>query len=164
MLNIFRKKSDRNRLDLTVKSPLKGRKINLCEIDDPVFSGEALGKTVAIYPENGMILSPVNGKVVTVFETKHAIALMSESGVEILIHIGIDTVKLEGKPFKSFVENDQKVKAGDKLIEFDLNQITAHNLSPVTLIVVCNTNKYKKIELKEIPYINELDEIMVAYE
>jgi PTS system beta-glucosides-specific IIC component len=164
MINIFRKKADQNRLDLTVKSPLKGKKINLDDIDDPLFSGEALGKTVAIYPENGKVLSPVNGRIVTLFETKHAIALISESGVEILIHIGIDTVKLEGKPFKAFVENNQKVKVGDKLIEFDLNQITTHNLSPVTLIVICNTNKYQRIESSVGVNINELDEIMVAYE
>ncbi len=113
--------SDTNIIEIA--SPLSGKLIPLSQVNDDVFSGELLGKGMAIVPNNGNVVSPIEGIVSTVLESKHAVALQGDNGVEILIHIGLDTVNLEGKHFKSCVKNGDKVKIGDKLIEFDINEI-----------------------------------------
>ena len=108
---------------LLVHSPIEGIVIDLNEVNDEMFSGEVLGKGVAIIPNNGKIYAPEDGVITATFETKHAIGLTTDKGVEILIHIGIDTVKLEGKPFVQCVNKGQKVKQGDLLVEFDMSEI-----------------------------------------
>ncbi|SAU96379.1 PTS system protein [Klebsiella pneumoniae] len=98
-------------------------------------------------PVNGHLVSPVNGRVGSVFATNHAITLESESGAEILIHIGIDTVKLNGKGFTRLVEDNQQVCVGEPLIRFDLDALHADNIDPSIIIIVTNTERYDDISL-----------------
>ncbi len=130
---------------IEIASPLSGKLIPLSQVNDDVFSGELLGKGMAIVPNNGNVVSPIEGIVSTVLESKHAVALQGDNGVEILIHIGLDTVNLEGKHFKSCVKNGDKVKIGDKLIEFDINDIKKLGYDTVTPVIICNSDKYETI-------------------
>ncbi|RVT22576.1 glucose PTS transporter subunit IIA, partial [Enterobacter hormaechei] len=108
-------------------APAEGKLIPLSEVSDPVFADEVFGKGIAIVPVNGQLVSPLNGRVGSVFATNHAITLESESGAEILIHIGIDTVKLNGKGFTRHVDDEQLVRVGEPLISFDLDALQADN-------------------------------------
>ncbi|HBS0740150.1 TPA: beta-glucoside-specific PTS transporter subunit IIABC [Klebsiella pneumoniae] len=128
-------------------APAEGKLIPLSEVSDPVFADEVFGKGIAIVPVNGQLVSPVNGRVGSVFATNHAITLESESGAEVLIHIGIDTVKLNGKGFIRHVEDDQVVKVGEPLISFDLDALRADNIDSSIIIIVTNTERYDDISL-----------------
>ena len=116
-------------------------------MSDPVFADEVFGKGIAIVPVNGQLVSPLNGRVGSVFATNHAITLESESGAEILIHIGIDTVKLNGKGFTRHVDDEQLVRVGEPLISFDLDALQADNIDPSIIIIVTNTERYNDISL-----------------
>lgn len=129
----------------TLNSPAAGQVMGLEEVNDDAFSSEALGKGVAIIPSDGKIYAPADGLVTATFETKHAIGLTTDSGTELLIHIGIDTVKLEGKPFTQHVAKGDHVKKGDLLIECDLDEIKAASLDPTTMLVVTNSSDYLEI-------------------
>lgn len=109
--------------DEVLLSPLQGKILELKEMKDPVFASEAMGKGCAIIPTEGVVYAPFNGKVVLIPESKHAIGLVSNTGIEILIHVGIDTVKLAGKYYNHFTTVGQDVKVGDKLFEFDMARI-----------------------------------------
>ena len=135
--------SDTNIIEIA--SPLSGELIPLSQVNDDVFSGELLGKGIAILPNNGNELSPIEGIISTVLESKHAVALQGDNEVEILIHIGLDTVNLEGKYFKSFVKSGDRVKIGDKLIEFHINEIKKLGYDTVTAVIICNSDKYETI-------------------
>ena len=117
----------------------------LSTIEDEVFSSGMLGKGVAIEPDNGDVVSPVTGVVTTVFPTKHAIGLTSDDGVEILIHIGMDTVGLNGEAFESFVKQNDRVKKGDLLVRADLSKIKAAGFSIITPVVITNSDTYREI-------------------
>jgi PTS system beta-glucosides-specific IIC component len=126
-------------------SPLSGKIVPLAEVKDEAFSSGALGQGIAILPDKGVLRSPVNGKVDSITDSKHAITLVGDNGAEILIHIGMDTVSLNGKPFTPKVKEGDKVKAGDVLIEFDMKAITEAGLDLVTPIIIANSDEYKKI-------------------
>ncbi|MCU6670969.1 beta-glucoside-specific PTS transporter subunit IIABC [Enterobacteriaceae bacterium H4N4] len=128
-------------------APAQGTLIPLGEVSDPVFADEVFGKGIAIVPVNGELVSPVNGRVGSVFATNHAITLESDSGAEVLIHIGIDTVKLQGKGFTRHVEDGQLVTVGQPLISFDLAALRADNIDPSIIIIVTNTDSYDDISL-----------------
>ncbi|SHJ95460.1 PTS system beta-glucoside-specific IIA component, Glc family /PTS system beta-glucoside-specific IIB component, Glc family /PTS system beta-glucoside-specific IIC component, Glc family [Clostridium cavendishii DSM 21758] len=130
---------------IEIASPLSGELIPLSKVNDDVFSGGLLGKGMAIIPDKGTVVAPIEGKIATVLESKHAIAIQSDSGLEILIHIGLDTVNLEGKHYTAFVKTGDRVKVGDKLIEFDIEEIKEIGYDIVTPIVICNSDKYKDI-------------------
>lgn len=130
----------------TIISPIKGSAIPLSEVKDEVFASEALGKGIAILPDEGKVYSPVDGKVTVVFPTKHAIGINSKGGAELLIHIGMDTVQLEGKGFTSHVEKDQEVHQGQLLMEFDVDGITNQGYDVTTPIVVTNTKNYNEVK------------------
>lgn len=123
-------------------SPVSGEIVNLEEISDHVFSSKMLGEGVGIIPDEGIIKSPVDGKVVSLFKTKHAIGIENEDGMEILIHIGIDTVKLEGKYFEAFVNQGDQVKKGDILVKFDKDTISSLGYDVVTPVVITNSDDY----------------------
>lgn len=131
----------------TVYAPMTGKVKDLSEVEDEVFSSGMLGNGIAIEPTNGQVNSPVDGIVTTVFPTKHAIGVTSDDGVEILIHIGMDTVELNGEGFESFVKQNERVKKGDLLIRVNLDKIKAAGLSMTTPIVVTNSNSYKAISI-----------------
>ncbi|WP_442761434.1 glucose PTS transporter subunit IIA [Pseudolactococcus chungangensis] len=131
----------------TVYAPMTGTVKELSEIADEVFSSGMLGKGIAIEPTNGQVNSPVDGIVTTVFPTKHAIGVTSDEGVEILIHIGMDTVEMNGEGFESFVKQNERVKKGDLMIRVDLDKIKAAGLSSITPVVVTNSTTYKDISI-----------------
>ncbi|WP_145408273.1 beta-glucoside-specific PTS transporter subunit IIABC [Paenibacillus xylanexedens] len=131
----------------TVYSPLTGTIIPLTEVSDEAFSTGAMGQGAAIKPSVGVAYAPFDGVIVTIFKTKHAIGLLSEDGVEILIHIGINTVSLKGKHFTSYVSDGDVVRKGDKLVEFDLAAIQAAGYDTTTSVIVCNTSSYSDIQI-----------------
>ena len=128
-----------------IKSPMNGTVIPLSEVPDAVFSSEMLGKGFGVEPSEGKAYAPVDGEVTTVFDTKHAIGLMSKHGVEVLIHIGMDTVKLNGKGFDVKVKTGDQVKAGDLLAEFDMDFIKGEGYPVTTAVVVTNTDDCEEI-------------------
>jgi glucose-specific phosphotransferase system IIA component len=130
---------------MLIYSPLEGDRVDLAEVNDPAFSKKMLGDGVAIRPTGHTVTSPVDGQAVTVFPTKHAIGLVSDEGVEILIHIGLDTVTMDGDGFELHIEKGQRVTAGQRLVTFNSDQIRAASCDPITLIVITNTGKFPKI-------------------
>ncbi len=127
-------------------SPLNGQVIPLSNVKDPVFADGILGKGAAILPSEGRLVSPVNGTILNVFPTLHAIGIQSDDGLEILIHLGFDTVELEGKYFKSNISEGDKVSVGDLLIEFQVEEIKKAGYDITTPIVVTNSDQYETIE------------------
>ncbi|HDP2891218.1 TPA: PTS transporter subunit IIABC [Staphylococcus aureus] len=133
-------KSATSELSHIVHAPLTGEVTPLSEVPDQVFSKKMMGDGIAIKPSQGEVRAPFNGKVQMIFPTKHAIGLVSDSGLELLIHIGLDTVKLNGEGFTLHVEEGQEVKQGDLLINFDLDYIRNHAKSDITPIIVTQGN------------------------
>ena len=145
-------------------SPLKGEVIRLSEVKDEAFSKGALGKGVAIEPIEGKIIAPVDGIITAFFPTGHALAITSDNGVEILIHIGMDTVKLEGKYFSPKVKQGDRIKAGQLLLEFDIKAIKAEGYSLTTPVVVTNSDSYLDVvetDKKTIDYKEDLMIVMI---
>ena len=125
-----------------VYAPMAGEAVAISEVPDPTFSSGAMGNGIAIKPTDGKVCSPVNGTVDMMFDTGHAVTLVSDNGIEILIHVGLETVGLEGKPFQVKVQNGQKVKKGDILMIADLAAIEAGGLPTITPVLICNTDDY----------------------
>ena len=121
---------------------LAGEAVAISEVPDPTFSSGAMGNGIAIKPTDGKVCSPVNGTVDMMFDTGHAVTLVSDNGIEILIHVGLETVGLEGKPFQVKVQNGQKVRKGDILMIADLAAIEAAGLPTITPVLICNTDDY----------------------
>ena len=126
-------------------APLSGELVELVDVKDKTFASGAMGKGIAIKPNKGVLVSPVNGTVEMVFNTKHAIGLKSEDGTEILIHIGMDTVNLQGKYFEVLKDVNDQVHVGDELIHFDLEQIQKEGYDTTTPIIVTNTQDYTDV-------------------
>ncbi|MBO4126067.1 beta-glucoside-specific PTS transporter subunit IIABC [Streptococcus suis] len=145
-----------------IASPLIGKVVKLENVPDAVFASGAMGKGIAIDPLDGILVSPAKAKVTLVFPTKHAIGLRTENGAELLIHIGMDTVSLAGKGFESFVQVGDVVEAGQKLLEFDLNQIKAADLPVITPIIVTNTADYEDILVTQESQINSGDYLLTT--
>ena len=125
-----------------VYAPLAGEAVAISEVPDPTFSSGAMGNGIAIKPTDGKVCSPVNGTVDMMFDTGHAVTLVSDNGIEILIHVCMETVGLDGKPFQVKVQNGQKVKKGDILMIADLAAIEAAGLPTITPVLICNTDDY----------------------
>ena len=138
-----------------IKSPLSGKVIALSEIDDPVFSGGAMGNGIAIEPTDNKVYAPFDGEIEFIAESKHAIGLKSEDGVELLIHVGMDTVQMDGKGFDVKVKANEKVKAGELLLEFDKEGIQKAGYSLITPVVITNSFEFEQKQLcldQEISY------------
>lgn len=136
--------------DITVPSPLSGKAVPLSEVKDATFSQEILGKGAAIIPDKGVVYAPFDGKIDVMFETGHALGLTADNGVELLIHVGMDTVNLEGKYFYPKKATGDTIKKGDILLEFDMDGIINAGYDITTPVVVSNTEKYTDIvSLKE---------------
>lgn len=133
---------------VVIASPLKGQIIPLSEVKDPVFSSGALGKGAAVKPSEGKVYAPFDATVEVLFETKHAIGLKSIDGIDLLIHIGIDTVNLKGQYYKALIAQGDTVKKGDLLVEFDQIAIKAAGYDTTTPIVVTNSDEYESVEIK----------------
>ncbi len=143
-----------------IVAPIEGNAISLEEVGDGVFSEGMLGKGVAIEPTVGRAVAPVNGTVSTIFDTKHAVGLTSDDGAEVLIHIGLDTVKLNGEHFNTHVKAGDKVKAGDLLVEFDIEKIKEAGYPTVTPIIVTNTDSYNDVEAIAKGEVKEKDKLV----
>jgi len=125
--------------------PLEGEIIPIEEVPDPVFSQKMMGDGFAVKPTNGLMISPVDGQVISVFPTKHAISLADNNGREILIHVGLDTVTLKGEGFTPLVKAGQKVKQGQKIMEIDFDSIKGKVPSIITPIVFTNLSENEKV-------------------
>lgn len=121
-----------------ISAPVTGRCVPITEVPDATFSEKILGDGIAVIPENGKILSPVDGKVSTVAETKHAFGFLSEDGFDVLVHVGLETVSLKGEGFKVHVKPGDTVKKGDLICEVDLELLKSKNINPITPVIVCN--------------------------
>ncbi|MBC3938057.1 PTS glucose transporter subunit IIA [Anaerotruncus massiliensis (ex Liu et al. 2021)] len=139
MLNFLKGKQ------LEIAAPLTGKVIPVTEVPDPVFAEKVLGDGIAVDPTEGAVYSPVDGTIFQIAHTFHAMGIESDDGLEILVHLGIDTVKLEGKGFQSFVEVGQKVKKGDKIMEMDIGFIREQGLSPMSPCIITNLDAIKSM-------------------
>lgn len=147
----------------SIACPIKGKVIELEEVGDEAFSGGMLGEGFAVVPEEGKLYAPVDGIIAAVFRTKHALAMESKEGAEVLIHLGLDTVKRNGKGFYMKVEAGQKVKKGELICEFDLEDIKADGYVMTTPVVISNNAEYASIALNHIGECNVGEEILTIY-
>ncbi len=159
--NLMEKLGFQNK-DIVIGAPIEGEVCSLNEVNDPVFSDKILGDGVAIKPATGRVVAPVDGTVGVLFETKHAISLTSDQGAEILIHVGLDTVNLKGQFYQSFVTAGDKIKAGQLLLEFDINQIKAAGYDVITPVLICNRTDYSAIIPVTGKKVEELEKILTV--
>lgn len=130
---------------ITICSPVTGRLVPIAEVNDPTFAEEIMGKGAAIIPEDNLFVSPVNGTVQMVFDTKHAVGFLSEEGAEVLIHAGLDTVNLKGKYFEVLVKEGDKVQVGTPVLKADLDGLKKEGYDTVTPVIVTNSMDYAEI-------------------
>ena len=135
--------------DAVLAAPLAGKSVPLSEVNDPTFAQEILGKGGAILPADGKLYAPADGKIITVMDTKHAIGMTGNNGAEILMHVGIDTVQLNGKHFEAKVQSGDSVKKGQLLLEFDVEGIKKEGYDVITSIIISNTPNYSAVTLKK---------------
>ena len=133
---LFGKKTD------DLYAPISGRAVPISEVPDPTFAEGMLGNGIAIEPADGKVYAPCDATVDMMFTTGHAVSLVADFGAEILIHVGLETVGLEGKPFTVHVANGDKVQKGQLLIEVDLEAVKAAGLPTITPVLICNTDDY----------------------
>lgn len=148
--------------DEQVFSPITGEVKPLSEVPDPAFSEEIMGKGFAIQPSEGRVVSPINGTVFSLSKSGHAIGLVSDTGAEMLIHIGIDTVKLKGQFFSPKVQAGAKVTVGDVLMEFDREEIEKAGYTTITPVIITNMHQYESIESAGRTTIKEKDLLFTA--
>ena len=147
---------------LTMRSPLVGKIINITDVPDATFAQKNLGDGVAVEPTEGILYAPVDGEVAQLFHTNHALGIKAENGSEVLLHVGIDTVKMNGEGFKAYVKVGDSVKAGDKLIEFDLNLIREKAKSDITPFVITNMHDVSHVEILASGSVNQNQDIMTV--
>ena len=145
MFNFFKKKQDNT---FFLGAPVKGKAVDLKEVNDPTFSTGMLGQGVAIIPFEGKIYAPADGEITVVMDGSfHAVGMRLDNGVEVLLHIGVDTVGMNGEGFKPYVTVGDKVKTGDNLIGFSKSAIAAHGLRDVTMLIVTNGDECPPVKL-----------------
>lgn len=149
-------------LGFEIVSPLKGELKSITEVPDQVFAGRMMGDGFAIEPAEGLVVSPVDGKIMNLFPTKHAIGILSESGQEILIHVGIDTVNLKGEGFETLVDENETIKKGQHLLKFDLDFIKKNATSTITPIVFTNLHEGENIQIKKSGIVDAGEEGIVS--
>ena len=144
----------------TLTSPVNGTQIPLSEVADEIFASEMLGTTVAVEPADGKIVAPCDGEVSNIFETGHAVCITTESGGELLIHIGIDTVKMDGKGFTKKVSDGDKVHAGDILVEANLEEIKNAGYQTTTMMILTNTDEFGNVTKAEPAEVKTTSKVM----
>ncbi|MFP7476990.1 beta-glucoside-specific PTS transporter subunit IIABC [Terribacillus saccharophilus] len=144
----------------TFTSPVAGKMIPLSQVQDEVFSSKAMGDGIAVVPSKGELYAPVDGEISMIFETSHALGMKTETGAEILFHVGLNTVQLGGEHFTPQVKVGDQVKAGDVLLTFDLDKIKAAGFDPVTLAIITNTDKYD-VQITKQENVTRQDKLMV---
>jgi PTS system beta-glucosides-specific IIC component len=148
---------------IVILAPVEGELISVTQVNDPTFSEEMLGRGVAIRPSGNRAVAPVTGIVTQMFDTGHAVTLTSDEGVEVLIHVGLDTIRLEGANFTKHASNGDRVKPGDVLIEFDSLAIAKAGYDNVTPVVICNSDKYSNIKAQIGSEVKEGEEMIVLW-
>ena len=143
MFDSLKKMFERNAKIISLKAVEDGRTIPMDEVNDQTFAQELLGPGIAIVPSNGTVVSPIDGTIATVMDTKHAVCIQGEDGLELIVHAGLDTVELNGKYYQTYKEIGDQVKAGDVLLEFDLEEIAKAGSDVTTPIVITNLGDYK---------------------
>lgn len=128
-----------------IVAPISGEIMKITEVPDHVFSEKMVGDGVAIQPKDGLVVAPCDGTVVQIFPTNHAIGIRTKDGIEILIHLGIDTVELKGEGFQRIIEEGQSVKKGDPLIRMDLETIEGNHKSTISPVIITNMEMVKKM-------------------
>lgn len=144
----------------TIKSPLAGKTVALADVADEVFASGAMGQGIAIDPSQGEIVAPTAGEVKILFPTKHAIGFVTENGAELLIHIGMNTVELNGQHFTAHVAQGDHVQAGQKLVSFDVAAIQAAGYPVVTPVIVTNSPQYVAIETTDAPTVTTASDLI----
>ncbi|WP_313351714.1 beta-glucoside-specific PTS transporter subunit IIABC [Exiguobacterium sp.] len=142
-------KNVRPSTEMTIPSPVSGQIVSLEKVSDSVFASGAMGKGFAVVPTEGKVIAPVSGQVTAIFASKHAIGIRSEDGMEILIHVGIDTVRLDGTHFELHVTQDQKIEPGDVLITFDMESIQAEGYDIITPVIFTNLSEERQITIDQ---------------
>lgn len=146
--------------EINVHAPVEGKVISLKEVEDEAFSNEMLGKGICIIPTGNEIVAPLSGIVTNLFPTLHAIGITSDDGVEVLIHIGMDTVKLNGQHFEAFVQQGDKVKEGQLLVRFDRDELLKMNMNLQTPVIITNTNDMEAVEVCNQDMVNFNDTVI----
>ena len=158
MFNLFKKKEKKH----VIGSPAKGKAVSLKQVNDPTFAEEMLGKGAAVIPEEGKIYAPADGEIGMVFDTLHAVSMTTDFGAEILVHIGLDTVKMKGDGFTGHVKAGDHVKKGDLLLEVDLEKVKAAGYDTITPVLVCNTPDYASVEGIQADAVNAGDDLIIV--
>lgn len=143
-----------------VLAPVEGKAVSLKEVNDPTFSQEILGKGVAIIPSKGRVVAPADGTLSVFFETKHAVSISAENGAEIIIHVGLDTVNLKGEHYTAHKKQGDTVKAGELLLEFDMEAIKAAGYEVITPVIICNTPDFPDMVCHTDQEVKELDTLI----
>ncbi len=144
MFNLFKKEKQ-------LLSVANGRVHQLGKVPDQVFSQKILGDGFAVLPTTGEIFSPANGRISDITDTLHAYCITTDDGLEILVHIGIDTVELKGQGFTPLVKTGDKISAGESLAKVDLDLLKSAGYNPTTVVVITNTDKLRELNVKEVP-------------
>lgn len=145
-----------------VYAPINGEAISSAQVNDPTFASEALGKGLAIIPSEGKVYAPFDGTVEMLFDTKHAVAVTSDDGVEVLIHVGVDTVNLKGEGYTAHTATGEKVKKGQLLLEFDMDRIKKAGYQTVTPVIVTNSDEYKNVQVVKTGSVRAGDEVLTV--
>lgn len=142
MFSFLKKKDD----GITIAAPVKGEAVALSEVSDPTFGEGMMGKGIAILPTEGKVYAPADGEISLLFDTLHAVSMVTTDGAEILIHIGLETVALKGDGFEGHVKTGDQVKKGDLLITVDLEKLKAAGYNTISPVVICNTDEFKDVQ------------------
>ena len=157
MFNFFKKKEEKG---IEIGAPVKGKAVPLSQVSDPTFGEEILGKGVAIIPEDGNICAPCDGTIEMIFDTLHALSMTTPDGVELLVHIGLDTVELKGEHFTAHKKSGDAVKKGDLILTVDIDAVKAAGYDVITPVIVCNTPDFKSVEAVTDETVNAGDTVL----
>ena len=159
MFQLFKNKEQK---EITLGAPVKGRAVAISEVSDPTFGEEILGKGVALIPQDGYIYAPADGKIELLFDTLHAVSMTTTDGIEILVHIGLETVELKGQHFTAHKATGDTVKKGDLLITVDLDALKEAGYDVITPMVVCNTADFKEVTAVVGQDVNPGDDVLLV--
>lgn len=146
--------------ELIIAAPVAGKAVPVEQVNDPTFSEGLLGRGIAILPQSNRVVSPVNGTISLMFDTGHAATILSDDGIEVLVHIGLDTISLKGKHYTKHAKTGDKVAVGDLLMEFDREAITVDGFDTITPVVVTNPDDFEEITMVENQDVEELTPII----
>lgn len=163
--NLFGKKEDSPvESSLEIKSPFNGKYVKLEDIPDPVFAEKMMGEGFGIEPSDGEVVSPVAGEVMQVFPTNHAVGIKTENGIELLIHIGLETVAMEGQGFTGHVSEGDSVEVGDKLVSFDMDLVSKEANSTISPVIITNSDILKSFEIVDAGEVSSAQTVVAKAE